>query len=662
MDLQRADSEAPPPPPASAVASSQEAPPPLEHAASSSLPPPAPPAAVASSQEAPPPLEHAASSSLPPPAPFAAIASSQEPPPPLAHAASSSLPPPAPTAAILSSQEPPPPEPTITPTISPTPPEEDDAFYNPPPASIWAPAMFPTDSDLPSPVVRAADPMPPPARASAATTSSTSHGTPPPPAPALGEEHQRVAVLLLLGTLQQWPHEQEAALRQRLERKVASRLDLCGMKGKEAVVQRSVYWPAALQRGGAAAPSQLWTDVSERVDGAKEGSLRRPLVDFASFCAAYHDDDGGGASEVHRVIDLALSELAAAAGPTAPLVVVAHHLGCVLAVQHLTLLQYGEAEATTALERGETLASLWTLGCPDPMWRAVAAQRDPAEAPPLSLRIPAPQLSPLHGGFFVGALADLGWTNFYHPADALAYPMHGHVSSGVAVADVHVKLGGNECAPTDYLDKKGSREILSPIAHAVVELFLQVRPAIPPFHPAALRLTRRPPLQVNPQIEADTAQLDALKEHKSGTRAVIAKQTLAAREKGFAAATGAMSALSGAVQRAKEAAEQQQERRQERRGTLQTASIGSADAALAADAERAAAGGGGGGGARGKAVDAMGAMGARAKKLANVTLDPAKAAARRAAAAANARAAGNMVLKLGNRKRGGGAPSTVPEE
>ena len=59
-----------------------------------------------------------------------------------------------------------------------------------------------------------------------------------------------------------------------------------------------------------------------------------------------------------------------------------------------------------------------------------------------------------------------------------------------------------------------------------------------------------PPLQVNPQIEADTAQLDALKEHKSGTRAVIAKQTLAAREKGFAAATGAMSALSGAVQRA----------------------------------------------------------------------------------------------------------------
>ena len=69
---------------------------------------------------------------------------------------------------------------------------------------------------------------------------------------------------------------------------------------------------------------------------------------------------------------------------------------------------------------------------------------------------------------------------------------------------------------------------------------------------------------MNPQIEADTAQLDALKEHKSGTRAVIAKQTLAAREKGFAAATGAMSALSGAVQRAKEAAEQQQERRHRR--------------------------------------------------------------------------------------------------
>ena len=58
-------------------------------------------------------------------------------------------------------------------------------------------------------------------------------------------------------------------------------------------------------------------------------------------------------------------------------------------------------------------------------------------------------------------------------------------------------------------------------------------------------------------------------------------------------------------------------------------------------------------------------MGARAKKLANVTLDPAKAAARREAAAAKARAAGNTLLKLGNRARGKaklGAPPPVPEE
>ena len=60
---------------------------------------------------------------------------------------------------------------------------------------------------------------------------------------------QRVAVLLVLGALQRWPHGQEQELRKRLERKVQSRLELCNVKGVggRSFVLRSVFWPVALR-------------------------------------------------------------------------------------------------------------------------------------------------------------------------------------------------------------------------------------------------------------------------------------------------------------------------------------------------------------------------------------------------------------------------------
>ena len=45
---------------------------------------------------------------------------------------------------------------------------------------------------------------------------------------------------------------------------------------------------------------------------------------------------------------------------------------------------------------------------------------------------------------------------------------------GIPVADHCVRLNGAECGPLDYLTKAGSKEILSPLAHAITQLWLQV--------------------------------------------------------------------------------------------------------------------------------------------------------------------------------------------
>ena len=67
---------------------------------------------------------------------------------------------------------------------------------------------------------------------------------------------QKVAVLVLLGAMQEWPHEAEEELCARIRRKLRSRLELCGVPksiaAKGEVEIRSVYWPAAfhLSDGG----------------------------------------------------------------------------------------------------------------------------------------------------------------------------------------------------------------------------------------------------------------------------------------------------------------------------------------------------------------------------------------------------------------------------
>jgi hypothetical protein len=132
--------------------------------------------------------------------------------------------------------------------------------------------------------------------------------------------------------------------------------------------------------------------------------------------------------QVHAVMARTLSGLATEAGPDAPMCVIAHSLGTVIASDYFYDLEvdggvYGRAPEAkplvaasvrqeigdTPLERGETLAFLYTLGSPLALW---------------TLRFSSPELDrPLvvpHPHFASDHPQLGGWVNIYDPDDVVA--------------------------------------------------------------------------------------------------------------------------------------------------------------------------------------------------------------------------------------------------
>jgi hypothetical protein len=193
------------------------------------------------------------------------------------------------------------------------------------------------------------------------------------------------------------------------------------------LVATPVYWAPVLQDREVA----LW----QRLGGGREAdfaSLRRFLADFAADGIAYQPlpQERNAYDAIHAVFAEALGALARAAGTRAPLVVIAHSLGSVIASNYIYDLQDPGGKGlippsvrakmgNTALERG-----FWSLRYHD-FGKPIA--------------VPAPGLSGHHP-----RLAALGeWLNFYDEDDVLAYPLR-------------VLNPAYEAVVTDGL-KKGSR-------------------------------------------------------------------------------------------------------------------------------------------------------------------------------------------------------------
>ena len=188
---------------------------------------------------------------------------------------------------------------------------------------------------------------------------------------------------------------------------------LAGEKNARLVV-KPVYWADITHEK----EEEVWQRV--KASGPMDRlELRRFLFNLAGDTLAYQPSEGRKELYlgVHRKIAETLSELSTAAGPEAPLCVVAHSLGTVVAQNYLHDLQHGSSKAAelpdaeTPLERGETLSLLCTYGSPIAIWRLRFGDEYKA------INFPGSSVETLYPDL------QAKWYNLYEGDDVLGYPI-----------------------------------------------------------------------------------------------------------------------------------------------------------------------------------------------------------------------------------------------
>jgi len=203
-------------------------------------------------------------------------------------------------------------------------------------------------------------------------------------------------------------------------------------------------------------------------------TLRWLVLNLLGDAVAYQVTPSGRElyGAIHATVATALTELAERAGPDAPLAVIGHSLGSVIASNYLYDLEVERGDRAilrapvrrlvgpTPLERGATLAFLDTLGSPLAVW----AGRHTDFGVPVT--VPAPELTRHHPGC-PGA-----WHNVVDPDDVIAYPLE-RLSLAYAdvVTDVFTRVGPWWATwnPLCHLWYWNDRRVMRPIARRLAD-------------------------------------------------------------------------------------------------------------------------------------------------------------------------------------------------
>ncbi|MEA3198676.1 MAG: hypothetical protein QOE90_104 [Thermoplasmata archaeon] len=217
-----------------------------------------------------------------------------------------------------------------------------------------------------------------------------------------------------------------------------------------------VWWSPVLE-----SREERLLDRVEAGDGLRYRFLRQFLMESAGDAVAYqptptdrHVYDG-----IHAVLAATLRKLADRAGPDAPLVIVAHSLGTVIASNYVYDVQTEQGHVKharkdperpliaepvrremreTPLERLETLSHLVTMGSPIALWSLRYRSADPAKEYGVPITVPSPLLDPRL------AAAGAGWTNVYDRDDVIGSPLRpiNEAYRRAVREDVAVDVGG----------------------------------------------------------------------------------------------------------------------------------------------------------------------------------------------------------------------------
>lgn len=250
---------------------------------------------------------------------------------------------------------------------------------------------------------------------------------------------KKVGVAVLHGIGRQGPDFADG-LTAELTRFFAAELAMDVSTACEQLIIAPVHWDGVLRP----LQSDLWRRVRQ---GGKLDweTFRHLLIDFAGDAIAYQPAPTGRKiyTEVHETIADVLSLLAEKAGEEAPLCIIAHSLGSVIASNYLYDLQVDSRKqlmpgtvrdkiGTTPLERGETLTLLYTLGSPLAIWSLRYHDFG------LPIDLPSPKLADVHPAL----VREVEWLNFYDKDDVIGFPLKklNERYEEVVTADVEVHV------------------------------------------------------------------------------------------------------------------------------------------------------------------------------------------------------------------------------
>jgi len=241
---------------------------------------------------------------------------------------------------------------------------------------------------------------------------------------------------------------------------------------KENLVFQSVFWSSIFETE----QRKLWDRV-QIGEGLDYNFLRRFVVELLADAVAYQPASVGDQNydKVHALLSQCLNSLQEKAGAHAPLCVISHSLGSVIASNYFYDLQRKQKSIgkftrrymdDTPLENGETLALFYSLGSPLALWTLRYNNfGDPIIVPPPSIQKYYPTI-------------DGEWLNFYDKDDILAYPLKGlnHKYQNAVTKDVEVNVGGllTSWNPFSHIKYDTDHSVIDRIVDGLVRTWLQV--------------------------------------------------------------------------------------------------------------------------------------------------------------------------------------------
>jgi pimeloyl-ACP methyl ester carboxylesterase len=232
---------------------------------------------------------------------------------------------------------------------------------------------------------------------------------------------------------------------------------------------RPVHWADALQ--------DKENDLVQRLRRADEPldwmPARQLMIDFVADALAYQitKSDRNVYDAVHARFASALARLAKDAGGDAPLIIVAHSLGTVIASNYIYDLQHPHLIESpvrslmtdTPLERGETLTRLFTLGSPLALW---SLRYNDFGRP---IRLPSPPAA------YAARHPEMSsqWLNIYDRDDVIGFPLKTlNAAYGEAVHDdLEINVGNlaSRETPLSHTGYDTSKRVIRLIADGIVD-------------------------------------------------------------------------------------------------------------------------------------------------------------------------------------------------